>query len=496
MAVARMDATETDRLSLGYALPGRVAQASGRSWFTRLPEPVVVDLTRWLDGFLIGSATLLEWSAAEENTRALLYGHLLALLCGVGVTVLSLRRFGFYDLRCLRSFPRQARMLLPALLIGTSVLFFGLALLGQETQPMHASLYWFGVASALLLGAHLGLSLLVRRWSQAGVFARRVAILGSPGPSAAMIERLAHDPEAYQITGLYNETDDQPMLATAVTPLRGGAEALVADAQLTPVDDVVIALAPDEVGRAATARARLASVIANIHLTVDLPRQPIATCTAFAGMPLVTLDRAPLTAWQSIRKSVFDRITASILLVVLAPLLLAVALAIRLDSPGPILFLQPRIGFNNRPFRIYKFRTMYHEMTDLLADRQTVRGDPRITRVGKWLRKLSLDELPQLLNVLDGSMSLVGPRPHAPNTKAAGQLFQDVVPDYPVRHRVKPGITGWAQVNGWRGETRTVEQVRKRVEFDLYYARNWSLLFDLRILVLTLLREVFSARAF
>jgi lipopolysaccharide/colanic/teichoic acid biosynthesis glycosyltransferase len=161
-----------------------------------------------------------------------------------------------------------------------------------------------------------------------------------------------------------------------------------------------------------------------------------------------------------------------------------------------VLFRQPRLGFNNRMFLCYKFRTMHHGMADLLADRQTTRDDPRITRIGRYLRKLSVDELPQLFNVLNGTMSLVGPRPHAPNTKAADRLFAEVVQQYALRHRVKPGITGWAQVNGWRGETRTVDQIEQRVKFDLFYIENWSVLLDLRILVMTVLREVASRQAF
>ncbi len=161
-------------------------------------------------------------------------------------------------------------------------------------------------------------------------------------------------------------------------------------------------------------------------------------------------------------------------MLLLSPVLLVTALLIKLDSPGPVLFRQPRMGFNNRLFLCYKFRSMRQDAQDLLADKQTTRDDPRVTRVGRVIRKLSIDELPQLLNVLNGTMSLVGPRPHAPNTKAANKLFTDVVQQYAVRHRVKPGITGWAQVNGWRGETATVDQIQKRVACDLYYIENWS----------------------
>ena len=144
----------------------------------------------------------------------------------------------------------------------------------------------------------------------------------------------------------------------------------------------------------------------------------------------------------------------------------------------------------------YEFRTMYANMTDVMAERQATRGDPRITRVGKLMRKFSLDELAQLINVLNGTMSLVGPRPHPPNTKAAGRLFNEVVQQYALRHRVKPGITGWAQVNGWRGETATEEQIKNRVRYDLFYIANWSLLFDIKIAALTILREINSQHAF
>ena len=171
-------------------------------------------------------------------------------------------------------------------------------------------------------------------------------------------------------------------------------------------------------------------------------------------------------------------------------------MAIKLESPVPVLLRQPRMGFNNRLFLCYKFRSMHTKMTDLLADQQTTKNDPRITRVGRIIRKFSIDELPQLLNVLNGTMSLVGPRPHAPNTKAADKLFSEVVGQYAVRHRVRPGITGWAQVNGWRGETTTVDQIEQRVACDLFYIENWSVKFDLEIMLMTVLREIRSKNAF
>jgi len=172
-------------------------------------------------------------------------------------------------------------------------------------------------------------------------------------------------------------------------------------------------------------------------------------------------------------------------LVVLAPVMAAVAIAVRCESKGPIIFRQRRYGFNNELIEVFKFRSMYVEMSDAAATRLVTKDDPRVTRVGRFIRKTSLDELPQLFNVLTGGLSLVGPRPHALQAKAAGRLYDEAVDGYFARHKVKPGITGWAQINGWRGETDTPEKIQKRVEHDLHYVENWSPLFDLYILLRT-----------
>jgi lipopolysaccharide/colanic/teichoic acid biosynthesis glycosyltransferase len=197
-----------------------------------------------------------------------------------------------------------------------------------------------------------------------------------------------------------------------------------------------------------------------------------------------------------VQKRTFDLLFGCLFLVLLAPAMAAIALAIRIDSPGPVLFRQRRLGFNNNVITVFKFRSMRHELSDPLANRLTERNDPRITRLGRMLRRFSLDELPQIFNVLNGTMSLVGPRPHALNAKAANRYYADVVAEYSRRHVVKPGITGWAQVSGWRGETRTEEQIRQRVAHDLHYIENWSIGFDFRILWLTFVRELFSRHAF
>ena len=202
-----------------------------------------------------------------------------------------------------------------------------------------------------------------------------------------------------------------------------------------------------------------------------------------AGVPMLGIFERPLTGWNTVAKNVEDRILAIILLLVGWPILLVIALLIKLTSRGPVLFRQPRYGFNNNEFTVLKFRTMVPEPFGGEEILQARRDDPRVTWIGHILRRTSFDELPQLFNVLRGDMSLVGPRPHA---VAHNKEYSRVIDEYLGRHRVKPGITGWAQVNGLRGETKSPELMRQRVQHDLFYIEHWSLLFDLKILFLTL----------
>ncbi|MDH3911341.1 MAG: undecaprenyl-phosphate glucose phosphotransferase [Rhodospirillales bacterium] len=201
-----------------------------------------------------------------------------------------------------------------------------------------------------------------------------------------------------------------------------------------------------------------------------------------AGLPVIRVMARPLDSAQIIVKRLEDVVVAGTALMFFGPLMLLAALAIKLDSPGPVFFRQARHGFNNRPFQVLKFRTMHYTQEVMSDLTQAQRNDPRVTRLGALLRKTSLDELPQLFNVLSGDMSIVGPRPHAieHNDKYAQQIDA-----YMTRHRIKPGITGWAQVNGLRGETDALDKMRKRVEHDLFYVDNWSLKFDLKIMILT-----------
>ncbi len=195
-------------------------------------------------------------------------------------------------------------------------------------------------------------------------------------------------------------------------------------------------------------------------------------------------------------KRVFDLTIGSLALVLLSPLMIATAIAVKLDSKGPVFFRQKRHGFNNEVISVWKFRSMYTDKSDFEVKQAVTKGDPRVTKVGRFIRKTSIDELPQLFNVLKGELSLVGPRPHAVNAQSSNRKWDAVVDGYFARHKVKPGITGWAQINGWRGEIDTPEKIRKRVEHDLYYIENWSVWFDLKIIALTPIRLLNTENAY
>jgi Undecaprenyl-phosphate glucose phosphotransferase len=233
---------------------------------------------------------------------------------------------------------------------------------------------------------------------------------------------------------------------------------------------------------------RLATSLADLPIGVLII--PVDTMAVFAGARIaefgnvtaMQISQPPLSAADLFVKRAFDILVATCGLLLLLPLFLMVSLAIKLDSPGPVFFRQRRHGYNNRTIRVFKFRSMttLEEGCDF---KQVVRRDPRVTRVGRILRRTNIDELPQLLNVLSGEMSIVGPRPHA---TAHNRMFEEKIAPFSRRHNVKPGITGWAQVNGCRGETDTLEKMQRRLEHDLYYIDNWSFLLDLKIIFMTL----------
>jgi Undecaprenyl-phosphate glucose phosphotransferase len=272
------------------------------------------------------------------------------------------------------------------------------------------------------------------------------------------------------------------------------ARQLIADCRPLRADDIVILISESDVPGALALASALSELPVDVHVVpvgaIDL--MAVSRITQFGNMVTMRIFQSPLSPFKRVIKRAFDVAAAIVGLIVVSPLFVIVPLAIKLDSRGPVLFRQTRHGFNNEPIRVLKFRSMT-VMEDGDNFRPVVRHDPRVTRLGRFMRHTNIDELPQLFNVLVGDMSLVGPRPHA---TSQNEVFAELISSFSRRHNVKPGITGWAQVNGYRGETDTLEKMQRRVEHDLYYIDNWSLLLDIKIIVMTLFSRTVYWNAF
>jgi Undecaprenyl-phosphate glucose phosphotransferase len=287
---------------------------------------------------------------------------------------------------------------------------------------------------------------------------------------------------------LLERKSETTQVVAVVSNLDSGTEEVVTLVRDGIVRSVFIVLSTADADAADPLLTKLAAFPVAVRIVPDITAITARSCgiSLEAGLPVLHISDPPLSPAAAFAKRMEDIVLSSLLLLAGGPIMLLASTAIKLESRGPVLFRQPRHGLNGSPIVVLKFRTMYEHLEDRLASRQTSRGDPRVTRVGAFLRRHSLDELPQLINVLVGTLSLVGPRPHAPATTAGGLSLELVAVNYMARHRIKPGITGWAQVSGYRGNLDTVEKVVRRVEHDLYYIENWSLLLDLWIIVRTI----------
>jgi Undecaprenyl-phosphate glucose phosphotransferase len=371
------------------------------------------------------------------------------------------------------------------LFIGAS--FF--AKLGSEVSRLWLSSFFF-IGLAALIVERLLLRGMVRRWAREGRLDRRTIIVGSDQNGEKLVEALKVQVDSdIEILGVFDDRNDSRALDTCAGAAKlGKVDDIVEFARRTRIDLVLFALPISAETRILDMLKKLWVLPVDIRLSAhtNLLRFRPRAYSYLGKVPTLDVFEAPITDWDLVMKWLFDHVVGAIVLLLAAPVMALVALAVKLDSPGPVLFRQKRFGFNNERIDVFKFRSLYHDQADPLASKVVTKNDSRVTRVGRFIRKTSLDELPQLFNVVfKSNLSLVGPRPHAVQGKLQSQLFDEAVDGYFARHRVKPGITGWAQINGWRGEIDNEEKIQKRVEFDLYYIENWSVLFDLYILLKT-----------
>ncbi|VAW70386.1 Undecaprenyl-phosphate galactosephosphotransferase [hydrothermal vent metagenome] len=346
--------------------------------------------------------------------------------------------------------------------------------------------WWMSLGLIFLLAFRLCIYGFLQYQRKQGRNFRSVVIVGAGDLGKTLISQTADSPwSGFKIRGLFDDAAMGMEASIEGHPVVGGIDDIEPYISENQIDEVWIALPLRAEQRVKDLLYALRHQTVNIKLIPDIFGFSLLnhSMTEIVGLPAVNLSDTPMGGNNQLVKAMEDRLLALLIIILISPLLLLISIGIKLTSLGPVLFKQKRHGWDGKIINVYKFRSMklHSEKKGQLT--QASKGDARITRIGAFLRATSLDELPQFYNVLQGHMSVVGPRPHAVEHN---ELYKDQVNQYMLRHMVKPGITGWAQVNGLRGETDTLDKMKKRVEFDLFYIENWSLWFDLRIIFMTL----------
>lgn len=424
----------------------------------------------------------------------------LVTLAGAFVGIWAFRLAGLYAADGITSATRQmAHVLLGLLCVGAA-----LCALAIVTETWHefsprwlAS--WLTLSFVVIAAVRSSISSAIQRRVALGRLTQTVVVVGAGEYGQRLVGHLTgSNTPGLRLIGFFDDRRDRVPSHVHGFPVLGTVQDLLELGKTTAIDQVIIALPWSAEARLLDVLHKLKPLPTNISLCPDrigfhLRYHSVMQCGA---VPLVSVMDPPLQHWRGFAKACEDRALALVIMALVWPLFALIALAIKCESPGPVLFRQKRFGFNNQEIEVYKFRTMHHGLGDESGANQASRADPRVTRVGALLRRTSLDELPQFMNVLRGDMSVVGPRPHPIGMRTGKLLCHEIVADYAHRHRMKPGITGWAQVNGWRGATDTAEKLQRRVEHDLYYIDNWSISFDMRILFLTVGRLFFDENAY
>ncbi|KQV81994.1 undecaprenyl-phosphate glucose phosphotransferase [Rhizobium sp. Root1220] len=456
---------------------------------TRSPAIIVGQfrLFEFLSQFSIGLLAFLIWP--PEGAETLLTRAVSAVVVAAAL-VGALQIADTYSIPALRSRVH----LLPRVFAGWAFVFllasaFIAVFTNVDLREEQSYLAWFVLGALFLLGARFLLAYGIRNWARNGIMERRAVIVGGGAPARDLIRVLEQQVDNdIRVCGIFDDRGEKRSpIMVAGYPKLGTVAELVEFVRMTRIDMLIIALP-------LSAEARILQLLKTLWvLPVDIRLAAHANRLRFrprayshvGSVPMLDIFNKPIRDWDSVAKRCFDIFFALIALALLWPIMFGAAIAIKTTSKGPVFFMQKRHGFNNEIINIFKFRSMYADKGDPTGRAAVTKGDPRVTLVGRFIRKSSIDELPQLFNVLKGDLSLVGPRPHAVLAQARDRPFGDVVEGYFARHRVKPGVTGWAQINGWRGEVDNDDKIKFRTAYDLYYIENWSLWFDLKILFLT-----------
>jgi Undecaprenyl-phosphate glucose phosphotransferase len=395
-----------------------------------------------------------------------------------------------YTISGLGNLVRQSSKLLLGVGAAFAVLVAAVYMLGLEALiPRQFVMGWMGFCVATMAASRLVTAMFIKRWTSEGRLIRRAVVVGGGRPAEELIGQLRRSASAsIKVCGVFDDrAKDRSADPLDRYRVLGTFEEMEDFCRREEIDLIIVTLPASAEDRILQLMRKLWVLPIDVRISAHqskLRLRPRAY-SYIGDIPFLAVFDKPLSDWGWVVKEVEDRVIAVLALVLLTPVMLAVACAVKYSSKGPVFFKQKRHGFNNQLIDVYKFRSMYTDMCDANAAKQVTKGDPRVTPVGRFIRKSSLDELPQLFNVLKGELSLVGPRPHATACLAGERLYNEVVDGYYARHRMKPGITGLAQINGWRGETDTEEKLQRRVEFDIQYIDQWSVWMDLYILAMT-----------
>lgn len=355
---------------------------------------------------------------------------------------------------------------------------------------------WMVIAEFCLVLCRCGILLLLRSMRSLGLNERAVVIFGA-GELGIKLAKTVQQAlwTGFRIVTFIDDHADSKPKSLCEIPIIQTPGSLSDYLTQHKIDEIWLALPLAAECRAKKVLYELRHHPINTRFVLDIFGMDLLnhSITDIAGVPVLNIRSTPMVGMNRFLKAIEDRLIASVILILISPLFLLIASIVKLTSKGPIFFKQKRLGWDGRIIWVYKFRSMVLHDEKNGEVQQATQNDSRVTAFGRFLRKTSLDELPQFINVLQGRMSIVGPRPHA---LSHNEQYKDLIHTYMQRHCVKPGITGWAQVNGWRGETNTIVKMRKRIEYDLYYINNWSLWFDIKIILLTILRGFINRNAY
>jgi Undecaprenyl-phosphate glucose phosphotransferase len=439
---------------------------------------------------VLGVALITLWMLLRTTSGPLLQAPIalfVPFLGGALVLVHVLSASGAYRFDRSQSWLRHmTQVVVLAALVGIGIVTAAV-LLGAADTVTSGTRWWTLLVAAGLALLHTAWWILVRSWRRQHWLTPNVVIVGA----TARAERLINEAIARRdinVLGIFDDRLSRSPLNILGVPMLGNTEALLTHRIMPNVDLIVVTVDPSATTRVREIMNRLSTLPNAVTLMVDQEDETarVAAIAQLADAPLAPLGRTIDPERKAVSKRVQDLLVGIPMLLLGAPVLALAAIAVKLDTPGPVFYSQGRHGFNNEVIMVRKFRTMRHEAADLRAERQVTANDDRVTRVGRFLRKTSLDELPQLLNVLRGEMSLVGPRPHAVGMRTGEVESAELVAEYAHRHRIKPGLTGWAAVNGSRGPLHLAADVKRRVALDVEYIERQSLWLDLKIMLMTL----------